>query len=49
VQHAERCANGGTDVQAAQDRVSSNDVTVGDRGPIYRIDCRLGLTIVERI
>jgi len=29
--------------------MSSNDVTVGDRGPIYRIDCRRGLTIVKRI
>jgi hypothetical protein len=37
------------DAPAGTDRVSSNDVTVDDRGLIYLIDRRRGLTIVERI
>jgi hypothetical protein len=36
------------DVPAGCDRVSSNDVTVDDRGLLYLIDRRRGLTIVER-
>ncbi|HZT49746.1 MAG TPA: hypothetical protein VFA64_17370 [Hyphomicrobiaceae bacterium] len=36
------------DVPAGTDRVSSNDVTVDERGLIYLIDRRRGLTIVER-
>ena len=34
--------------RAGTDRVSSNDVTVDDRGLIYLLDRRRGLTIVER-
>ena len=37
------------DVPAGTDRVSSNDLTVDDRGLIYLLDRRRGLTIVERI
>jgi hypothetical protein len=37
------------DVPPSTDRVSSNDVTVDDRGLIYLIDRQRGLTIVERI
>jgi hypothetical protein len=37
------------DVPEGTDRVQSNDVTVDDRGLIYLIDRRRGLTIVERI
>ena len=37
------------DVPQGTDRVSSNDVTVDDRGLIYLIDRRRGLTIVERL
>jgi hypothetical protein len=37
------------DVPAGTDRVSSNDLTVDDRGLIYLIDLRRGLTIVERL
>jgi hypothetical protein len=36
------------DVPQGTDRVSSNDVTVDERGLIYLIDRRRGLTIVER-
>jgi hypothetical protein len=36
------------DVPEGTDRVSSNDLTVDDRGLIYLIDRRRGLTIVER-
>jgi hypothetical protein len=37
------------DVPEGTDRVQSNDVTVDERGLIYLIDRRRGLTIVERI
>jgi hypothetical protein len=37
------------DVPQGTDRVSSNDVTVDERGLIYLIDRRRGLTIVERV
>ena len=37
------------DVPAGTDRVLSNDLTVDDRGLIYLIDRRRGLTIVERL
>ena len=37
------------DVPEGMDRVSSNDLTVDDRGLIYLIDRRRGLTIVERM
>jgi hypothetical protein len=37
------------DPPAGTDRVSSNDVTVDDRGLIYLIDRRRGLTILERL
>lgn len=37
------------DVPEGTDRVSSNDLTVDDRGLIYVLDRRRGLTIVERI
>ena len=37
------------DVPEGTDRVSSNDLTVDDRGLIYLLDRRRGLTIVERI
>ena len=36
------------DVPEGTDRVSSNDLTVDDRGLIYLLDRRRGLTIVER-
>jgi hypothetical protein len=36
------------DVPQGSERVSSNDVTVDDRGLIYLIDRLRGLTIVER-
>lgn len=36
------------DVPAGTDGVSSNDVTVDDRGLIYLIDRRRGMTIIER-
>lgn len=36
------------DVPPGLDRVSSNDVTVDERGLIYLIDRRRGLTIIER-
>ena len=36
------------DVPPGTDRVSSNDVTVDERGLLYLIDRRRGLTIVER-
>ena len=36
------------DVPQGTDRVSSNDLTVDERGLIYLIDRRRGLTIVER-
>jgi hypothetical protein len=36
------------DAPEGTDRVSSNDVTVDDRGLIYLLDRRRGLTIVER-
>lgn len=37
------------DVPASLDRVSSNDLTVDDRGLIYLLDRRRGLTVVERV
>ena len=37
------------DPPAGTDRVSSNDVTIDDRGLIYLIDRRRGLTILERL
>jgi hypothetical protein len=37
------------DVPQGTDRVSSNDVTVDDRGLLYLIDRRRGLTIIERV
>jgi hypothetical protein len=37
------------DVPPDTDRVQANDVTVDDRGLIYLIDRRRGLTIVERV
>ena len=36
------------DVPEGCDQVSSNDLTVDDRGLIYLLDRRRGLTIVER-
>ena len=36
------------DVPPGSERVSSNDLTVGDRGVIYLLDRLRGLTIVER-
>jgi hypothetical protein len=36
------------DVPAGSERVSSNDLTVDDRGLIYLLDRVRGLTIVER-
>jgi hypothetical protein len=36
------------DVPEGTDRVSSNDLTLDDRGLIYLLDRRRGLTIVER-
>ena len=36
------------DVPPGTDAVSSNDLTVDERGLIYLIDRRRGLTIVER-
>jgi hypothetical protein len=37
------------DVPPGSERVSSNDVTVDDRGLIYLIDRLRGLTIIERV
>ena len=37
------------DPPAGTDRVSSNDITVDERGLFYLIDRRRGLTIVERV
>ena len=37
------------DVPAGTDRVSSNDVTIDDRGLLYLIDRRCGLSIIERL
>ena len=37
------------DVPPGSERVSSNDVTIDDRGLIYLIDRLRGLTIVERV
>jgi hypothetical protein len=36
------------DVPQGSERVSSNDVTVDDRGLIYLLDRLRGLTIIER-
>ena len=36
------------DVPPGLDRLSSNDVTLDDRGLMYLIDRRRGLTILER-
>jgi hypothetical protein len=36
------------DVPQGSERVSSNDLTVDDRGLIYLLDRLRGLTIVER-
>ena len=47
--HPREVAHFMPDVPQGTDRVSSNDVTVDDRGLIYLIDRRRGLTIVERI
>jgi hypothetical protein len=37
------------DVPAGCDRVSSNDVTIDDRGLIYLTDRQRGLSIIERL
>jgi hypothetical protein len=36
------------DVPPGLDRISSNDVTVDERGLLYLLDRRRGLTIIER-
>ena len=36
------------DIPDGSERVASNDVTVDDRGLIYLLDRRRGLTILER-